>query len=256
MKIQTGVNWIQIRILFLALTALCASASVKAADINITDVYATVINAPNGLNVRRGPGTNYAAFGKARNNSTVKVTHSNGIWRKISWYTGENAYVHSAYLRIQGGSSSSCSGSNCAGRNPATSGCNATSVHVNGLGGHKGTGYRTNFDIRLSQNCKSAWVRKTNSLDTSDYVFIFTANNKHLLDTDNMYDGIRWGLVQVQGTPISKGTNWSNMVTRRYVRICVAPNGATPGKHGGRAIPTSLNCLNYRYIVRNPHVTN
>ena len=71
----------------------------QAKDLNVTD-YRAIVTA-SALNVRSGPGINHRIIGKRYRNSTVKVTHHNGIWLKLAWSQGSSAYVHGDYLRRQ-----------------------------------------------------------------------------------------------------------------------------------------------------------
>ena len=61
---------------------------------------ATVINAGTGLNLRTGEGTNYPSLGKIPNGSVVTILSENGEWDFIRTASGQEAYVASAYLRI------------------------------------------------------------------------------------------------------------------------------------------------------------
>lgn len=64
---------------------------------NVTNYYAIVT--ASALNIRSGPGITHGIIGKRYRNSSVVVTHHNGIWRKLAWSQGSSAYVHRDYLR-------------------------------------------------------------------------------------------------------------------------------------------------------------
>jgi len=72
----------------------------QSKDLNVND-YRALVTA-SALNVRSGPGTNYRIIGKRYRDSSVTVTHHNGIWLKITWSQRSSAYVHGDYLRRQG----------------------------------------------------------------------------------------------------------------------------------------------------------
>lgn len=67
-----------------------------SADTNVTD-YNGVVTAST-LNVRSGPSTGNGTIGKRYRNQRVRVTHHNGVWRKIAWSGGIPAYVHGSYV--------------------------------------------------------------------------------------------------------------------------------------------------------------
>lgn len=58
----------------------------------------TVINAPNGLRVREGAGTNYSVVGWLYNNDEVKIIQKSGQWYKIQ-AKGIEGYVHGDYIK-------------------------------------------------------------------------------------------------------------------------------------------------------------
>lgn len=74
---------------------LMTSSPPITGDRNVTDYQAKVT--ASSLNIRSGPSTSYSVIGSLAQNSTVTVTHTNGVWRKIQ-RGGANAYVHSAYI--------------------------------------------------------------------------------------------------------------------------------------------------------------
>lgn len=76
--------------------SLCTQA-VRAAEINVADYNATVT--ASALNVRDCASTQCRIIGKRYNGQTVRVTHHDGVWRRIVWSAGQKAYVHGAYLR-------------------------------------------------------------------------------------------------------------------------------------------------------------
>ena len=75
------------------------------ADLNVSDYQARVT--ASALNVRRGPGTEHGIHQSLPNGSMVKVTHHQGVWRRIEWSGGALAYVHGNYLRKGDSSGSS-----------------------------------------------------------------------------------------------------------------------------------------------------
>ena len=76
---------------------LSTTSQANSNDLNVPNYHAIVT--ASALNVRSGPGTNYRIIGKRYRNSTVTVTHHNGIWLKLAWSQGSSAYVHGDYLR-------------------------------------------------------------------------------------------------------------------------------------------------------------
>jgi SpoIID/LytB domain protein len=58
----------------------------------------TVYNAPQGLYVRTGPGTNYKILGGLANGNTIKIAGQSGDWYKVS-YAGKDAYVSKSYVK-------------------------------------------------------------------------------------------------------------------------------------------------------------
>lgn len=63
------------------------------------------------VRVRSGPGTSYSILGSEDSGKTMSVTGVSGVWYKVS-YNGSTGYVHSTYMTLSnGGSSSSGSGS-------------------------------------------------------------------------------------------------------------------------------------------------
>ena len=66
----------------------------------MSDYNATVnVSTSSKLNVRKGPGTTHAIIGARYRGDTVRVTHHDGVWRKIAWSAGQHAYVHGNYLQ-------------------------------------------------------------------------------------------------------------------------------------------------------------
>ena len=57
-----------------------------------------VINAPNGLRIREGAGTNYSVIGWLYDNDEVKIAEKSGQWYKIE-AKGVTGYVHSDYIK-------------------------------------------------------------------------------------------------------------------------------------------------------------
>ncbi|MDR0876291.1 MAG: SpoIID/LytB domain-containing protein [Clostridiales Family XIII bacterium] len=57
-----------------------------------------VTNAPQGLNVRSGAGTNYRIVGGLTNGTTVNIKGQTGDWYKIK-YDGKAAYVNKAFIK-------------------------------------------------------------------------------------------------------------------------------------------------------------
>ncbi|PWL52413.1 MAG: hypothetical protein DBY38_10795 [Clostridium cadaveris] len=57
-----------------------------------------VINAPNGLRIREGAGTNYSVVGWLYDNDEVKIAEKSGQWYKIE-AKGVTGYVHSDYIK-------------------------------------------------------------------------------------------------------------------------------------------------------------
>lgn len=61
------------------------------------------------LNVRSGPGTGYSKLGMLYRGNSVSINSKTGDWYTIS-YNGKTGYIHSDYITISGGSSSSKTG--------------------------------------------------------------------------------------------------------------------------------------------------
>ncbi len=62
----------------------------------------TVVNAPNGLRVREGAGTNYSVVGWLYDNDEVKIIEKSGQWYKIE-AKGTQGYVHGDYIKLSAG---------------------------------------------------------------------------------------------------------------------------------------------------------
>lgn len=67
------------------------------------------VTASNGLNVRKGPGTNYSKLGALAYKQTVNVLETTNGWHKIN-YSGTTGYISSQYTSYSGGGSSGSSG--------------------------------------------------------------------------------------------------------------------------------------------------
>ena len=66
----------------------------------------TVYNAPSGLRVRSGPGTNYSQIGSVWNGNTITIIKSQNGWHNINYNGNSNAWVSGEYVRVSSGSSS------------------------------------------------------------------------------------------------------------------------------------------------------
>ena len=51
------------------------------------------------LNIRKGPGTNFAKIGRLVTGNTVPVLAKSGLWLKIDW-NGLDAWVHGDYVKV------------------------------------------------------------------------------------------------------------------------------------------------------------
>lgn len=60
---------------------------------------ATVVNVSSVLNVRKGPGTNYAVIGKLNPNARIKVVDTAKGWHMILYGTGVG-YVSADYVKL------------------------------------------------------------------------------------------------------------------------------------------------------------
>ncbi|GAA6617012.1 SH3 domain-containing protein [Scytonema sp. NUACC26] len=58
-------------------------------------VYTVRVNAPVGVVIRSGPGSNYARIGSIRHGQYIKVSYSSGDWVKL---VGQRGWVHADYL--------------------------------------------------------------------------------------------------------------------------------------------------------------
>lgn len=77
------------------------------------------------VRIRSGPSTSYTILGVENTGTTMSVTGVSGAWYKVS-YSGSTGYVHSAYMTLStGGSSSSGNGSSSSGSS-STSGSTAS----------------------------------------------------------------------------------------------------------------------------------
>lgn len=64
-----------------------------------------VINAPNGLRIREGAGSNYSVVGWLYDNDEVNVIEKSGQWYKVE-AKGTKGYVHSDYIKLGSGNGS------------------------------------------------------------------------------------------------------------------------------------------------------
>lgn len=71
-----------------------------------------VVDVSTNLNVRKGPGTNYAVIAYIRNNTEVEILGEQGSWYKIKLHDGKEGYAAKQYISIQSSSSSSSSNNN------------------------------------------------------------------------------------------------------------------------------------------------
>lgn len=79
--------------------------------------YGEIVNAPSGLRVREGAGTNYNVVTMLNNGQKVEINGREGSWVKIS-VNGKNGYVHSDYIKEIGGNTND--GSNPGDNNGST----------------------------------------------------------------------------------------------------------------------------------------
>ncbi|MBO4351609.1 MAG: SH3 domain-containing protein [Proteobacteria bacterium] len=97
------------------------------------------VTASNGLNVRKGPGTNYSKLGSLTYKTTVDVLSTTNGWHQIN-YSGQKGYICSQYTSYSGDSSSS-SGSKSSSENSSGSGSGTLyTVTASSLNVRKGAG--------------------------------------------------------------------------------------------------------------------
>lgn len=79
---------------------------IKIEAITITQLQSSKAEATGNVNVRSGPGTDYAKLGQLRRGQsvTVEAMHA-GNWAQISW-DGRTAYVSGSYLRFSSSAAS------------------------------------------------------------------------------------------------------------------------------------------------------
>ncbi len=223
------------------LLLLFTSQFANAAEVNVSDYDATVINAPNGLNVRSGPGTNYKIIGSVYNGNIVRVTHTDGAWRRINWSGGKTAWVHGAYLAKKT-EEPSCYKDNCWGQNPDTTGCGndgyaLETIYVNLPSSVRGPSQsKTKVEIKYSPKCKAAWARisypafhPTGPYSGSIYnsSSFDSVQNLNPQNPSPRYsrDDTKYSINFDVGNGGSRNALWSTMVPiSRYVRACADHN--------------------------------
>lgn len=85
------------RVLYRNETGSIVGGYVSSSYVTIDTVAGTVTNAENGLNVRAGAGTDFAAQYKLKNGTAVVVAEQWEGWHRI-WYLNENAQITAGYV--------------------------------------------------------------------------------------------------------------------------------------------------------------
>lgn len=111
LRTARAVGVLALAVITIQLGALVAS---RPADASVQTAVATA-----GVNIRSGPGTNYARLGMLQPGQSVEVTGRQGGWVKVTW-NGRTAWIISDYLSIRDNGATGIAGGGASGTRYST----------------------------------------------------------------------------------------------------------------------------------------
>jgi hypothetical protein len=128
-------------------------------------------------------------------------------------------------LPAQPADAATCSGADCHGVDPDVAGC----------AGNSTVGWIWSIEARISSTCRAGWARYQDAGWKDEYnvkmYCAYSSTSTYYLDTGRMEYGYSIGLTQRQCIQ-PKYTNWTKMVTRKYLRVCYQDVEGWPPSNG------------------------